>query len=176
MSDIPSRHIPTPARLPDPPKRTPRRRPPVEERSAGGVVVRVENGDYLILLIRDPYDKWGLPKGHIEQDETGDQAAWREVMEETGLQEVVVGPELGTIDWHFRLKGKLIHKYCQFFLMATEDGRTCPEIEEGITECTWVPMDLALEQVTYDNAREMIELAAVMLEELEPRFPPWETS
>ena len=127
----------------------------------------------MVLLIRDPYKKWGLPKGHIENDETGEQAAYREVMEETGLNEVTVGPELGTIDWHFRFRGKLIHKYCQFFLMATEDGRTCPEIEEGITECLWVPMEDALERVTYDNAREIIRAAVVMLDGTEPRFPPW---
>lgn len=146
----------------------------VEERSAGGVVVRAESAAHWVLLIRDPYKKWGLPKGHIESDETGEQAAYREVMEETGLQEVTVGPELGTIDWHFRFRGKLIHKYCQFFLMATEDGATCPELDEGITECLWLPIDEALERVTYDNAREIIQIAAGMLEGREPRFPPWD--
>ena len=172
MSDSEDRRIPIPARLP-PVVRRRGRRQAVEERSAGGVVLRIQDGQHLVLLIRDPYHKWGLPKGHIEKDETGQEAAFREVMEETGLQEIVVGPELGTIDWHFRLKGSLIHKYCQFFLMATEDGRTCPEIEEGITECLWVPMADALERVTYDNAREIIRAAAVMLEGNEPHFPPW---
>ena len=144
-----------------------------EEHSAGGVVVRVADGRHWVLLIRDPYKKWGLPKGHLEGAETGAQAAFREVLEETGLPSVEVGPELGMIDWHFRLNGKLIHKYCQFFLMATESATTCPEIAEGITECLWLPLDEALERVTYDNARGMIQIAADLLRDREPSFPPW---
>ena len=173
MGDAGERIIPIPARIAAADQQGERRNA-VEERSAGGVVLRVQDGRHMVLLIRDPYKKWGLPKGHIEDDETGEQAAFREVMEETGLQEVMVGPELGTIDWHFRLKGKLIHKFCQFFLMATEDGRTCPEEGEGITECIWVPLDSALEKVTYDNAREMIRIATILMEDEEPRFPPWD--
>jgi 8-oxo-dGTP pyrophosphatase MutT (NUDIX family) len=163
----------------DRPEQSVRRKPipargiATEERSAGGVVVRPVGDALMVLLIRDPYRKWGLPKGHIEEDETGEQAAYREVMEETGLTEVTVGPELGTIDWHFRFRGKLIHKYCQFFLMATEDGATCPELEEGITECVWIPMREALRKVSYDNAREMIRIASAMLEDRSSSFPPW---
>ena len=165
---------PKPARLPGAGKRTGRAsRRAVEERSAGGVVVRLDGGSLHVLLIRDPYQKWGLPKGHIESDESGAEAAYREVMEETGLTEVMVGPELGTIDWHFRFKGRLIHKFCQFFLMATEDGATCPELDEGITECLWVPLEDALAKVTYDNAREMLEVAVSLLEGEDLRFPPW---
>ena len=60
------------------------------ESSAGGVVVRMDQGRPLFLLIRDSYGNWGFPKGHLERGERADTAALREVMEETGLRSVSV--------------------------------------------------------------------------------------
>lgn len=136
-----------------------------EEVSAGGVVIRDVDGAPHVLLIRDPYRNWGLPKGHVEGGEEPPEAALREVREETGLTELVLGPDLGTIDWHFRIRGTLIHKYCHFFLMVSPDGETMPQHAEGITECRWLPLDEAIRSVTYDNAREMIRIAVRVLEE-----------
>ena len=136
-----------------------------EEVSAGGVVVRVVDGAPHVLLIRDPYRNWGLPKGHVEGGEEPPQAALREVQEETGLGELVLGPVLGTIDWHFRIRGALVHKYCHFFLMVSPDGDTKPQHAEGITECRWLPLEDAMRSVTYDNAREMIRMAVRILDE-----------
>jgi len=136
-----------------------------EEVSAGGVVVRVLDGAPHVLLIRDPYRNWGLPKGHVEGGEDPPQAALREVQEETGLDELVLGPVLGTIDWRFRIRGTLVHKYCHFFLMVSRGGDPKPQHAEGITECRWLPLDEALRSVTYDNAREMIRVAVRILAE-----------
>lgn len=127
-----------------------------------------------ILLIRDPYKNWGLPKGHIEIAEDPEAAALREVREETGLDELHLGPTLGTIDWRFHFEGEPVHKYCQFFLMASPSGEFVPELAEGITECRWVPMEEAITGVTYDNAREMIKIAATHLVD-GGAFPPWRT-
>src|SRR3989304_2211891 len=74
------------------------------ETSAGGVVFRCDP-QAQVLLIRDPYENWGLPKGHIEGGETPEQAAVREVEEETGLADVSVIAPLPTIDWYFRDRG-----------------------------------------------------------------------
>ena len=142
---------------------TRQREKPRKERSAGGVVIRRIDQSVHVLLIRDPYGKWGLPKGHLENEETSLDAALREVEEETGLGRLAVGPELGTIDWYFRLDGHLIHKYCDYFLLASADGDPTPETSEGITECIWLPVDEALRTVTYDNAREVVERAAVVI-------------
>jgi 8-oxo-dGTP pyrophosphatase MutT (NUDIX family) len=136
-----------------------------EEVSAGGVVVRVVDGAPHVLLIRDPYRNWGLPKGHVEGGEEPPEAALREVQEETGLDALVLGPVLGTIDWHFRIRGTLVHKYCHFFLMVSPDGDTKPQHAEGITECRWLPLEEAMRSVTYDNAREMIRIAVRILDE-----------
>lgn len=134
----------------------PKRKRAREEWSAGGVVLRRIRGVIHVLLIRDPYGNWGLPKGHIENTEAPQQAGLREVEEETGLVDLALGPELRTIDWYFRLKGKLIHKHCTFFLMTSDSGDPVPEEAEGITDCAWLPLLEAVDVVGYENAREVL--------------------
>jgi ADP-ribose pyrophosphatase YjhB (NUDIX family) len=123
------------------------------------VVFRRAGGATYFLLIRDPYRNWGLPKGHVERGETAEQTAIREVREETGIAELELRDPLATIDWFFRDGPDLIHKYCHFFLMETALEATRPQLEEGITECIWLPLDEALETLTYDNARTVLEEA-----------------
>ena len=126
--------------------------------------MRVRDGVPRVLLIRDPYQNWGLPKGHLEKGEDAVTAAVREVNEETGLSALDVGPELGAIEWYFRRDDRLVHKICSFFLMRCEDGEPRPEVSEGITQCEWLPFERAIERVTYENAREMIRAAARQLD------------
>jgi len=134
------------------------------ERSAGGVVVRFFEGEPRILVIRDPYSNWGLPKGHLEEGETSGAAAAREVREETGLSDLVLGPELATIDWYFRSDGRLVHKFCAFYLMESIHGEPVPEAGEGITECVWMTLDEAAARISYDNARDVVTAAREALE------------
>ncbi len=129
------------------------------ERSAGGVVVRQIAGRPHILVIRDPYQNWGLPKGHVENGERSGDAAIREVREETGLDDLELGQELASIDWYFRAGGKLIHKFCAFYLMTSREGDPHPEAAEGITECAWLPLAEAAERISYDNARDVVNAA-----------------
>lgn len=129
------------------------------ETSAGGVIYRRERDGVQVLLIRDPYQHWGFPKGHVEEGETPADAALREVEEETGLDELVLGPRLQTIDWFFRFRGRLIHKYCHFYLIESPAGETRPQAEEGITACRWLPIEEALSIISYDNAREVLRSA-----------------
>jgi len=129
------------------------------ESSAGGVVFRVEEGKPLYLLIQDSYGNWGFPKGHLERGERADTAALREVMEETGLRAVSVVGAIETIEWHFRFRGSLIHKDCQFFLMETSDAVTKPQKSEGITACRWATIDEALQLIGYENARGVLRRA-----------------
>ncbi len=115
--------------------------------------------DVHFLLIRDPYENWGLPKGHVEGEETPEQAALREITEETGLDELRAECELPTIDWYFRDRGRLVHKYCHFYLVESVTGDPSPQLDEGITECVWLPADEAIRVITYENAREVLRAA-----------------
>ncbi|MBI4544880.1 MAG: NUDIX hydrolase [Gemmatimonadetes bacterium] len=133
------------------------------ETSAGGVVYRRAERAFEFLLIRDPYQNWGLPKGHVEQDETPVQAALREVAEETGLTDLEPVAEIAKIDWYFHQEGQLVHKFCHFFLMESRSGEARPQVEEGISECVWLPLDQAMETVTYENAREVLRAAGQRL-------------
>lgn len=134
------------------------------ETSSGGVVFRHNGAEHIeFLLIRDPYDNWGLPKGHIEGGETPEAAALREVEEETGLKDLELIAQLPTIDWFFRDRGKLVHKFCHFFLLRCVSGEPVPQLDEGITQCIWRAPHAAVEIVNYANARNVMETAAQML-------------
>ena len=134
-----------------------------QETSAGGVVYRLDGGGPLFLLIRDSYHNWGFPKGHLESGENAQDAALREVREETGLEDVALRGTIDTIDWYFRFRGRLIHKVCHFFLMETGQAQTSPQRAEGITACQWVAYDAARSVISYANARLVLRHAQEMI-------------
>ena len=138
------------------------------ETCAGGVVVRSIDGVPHALVIRDPYGKWGLPKGHAEDGETLGQTALREVIEETGLEDLELGSELVTIDWLFRARGRRIHKFTTFYLMYSERGSLTPQRDEGITACEWVPLATADRRISYENAQEVLRIVQRMLLDSDP--------
>lgn len=133
------------------------------ETSAGGVVYRLDGSVPLFLLIQDSYQNWGFPKGHLETGERADEAALREVREETGLADLSLRGTIETIDWYFRFRGRLIHKVCHFFLMETGQSQTSPQKAEGITACKWVAYEEAATSISYGNARLVLRRAREMI-------------
>ena len=140
-----------------------RKRKSEREVSAGGIVFRRhDDGEARFLLIRDSYENWGFPKGHLEDGETPADAALRETAEETGLRDLrLVGP-IRIIDWHFRFRGRHIHKFCHFFLLESAEGEPVPQQDEGITEYRWRALDDALADLSYENARGVLRRGADM--------------
>jgi 8-oxo-dGTP pyrophosphatase MutT (NUDIX family) len=126
-------------------------------------VIRRSGARLLFLVIRDSYQNWGFPKGHLKRGEPADRAAIREVGEETGLSHLDVLSPIDVIDWHFRFRGRLIHKVCHFFLLETDEARTRPQRAEGITACRWASYDEAVRLIAYDNARGVLDKAQALL-------------
>ena len=139
------------------------KRRPEREVSAGGIVFRRDTeGVIRFLLIRDSYDNWGFPKGHLEEAESPAAAAIRETLEETGLTDLLLHGPIRIIDWHFRFRGRYIHKFCHFFLFESAAGDPVPQEDEGITACRWSPLDEALQDLSYENARGVLRRAGDM--------------
>lgn len=137
----------------------------VSETSAGGLVVDREDGAVRCALIgrRDRRGRllWSLPKGHIEADETPEDAAVREVAEETGIRGRII-ETLGTIDFWFVAEGRRVHKTVHHFLLLACGGELSDEDVE-VAEVAWVPLQEAAERLAYDDERELAARATGLL-------------
>jgi len=106
---------------------------------------------------------WSLPKGHIEAGETAEQAAVREVEEETGIIGRVVAP-LGTIDFWFVAEDRRVHKTVHHFLLSALGGELSDEDVE-VAEVAWVPLAELESRLAYADERRLIRRATELLEE-----------
>ncbi|HEX2498460.1 MAG TPA: NUDIX hydrolase [Actinomycetes bacterium] len=130
----------------------------VEETSAGGLVVdtAVEPPQAVLIGKRDRSGQllWSLPKGHVEAGETAEQAAAREVEEETGIKARVIAP-LGEIDYWFVFAGRRIHKTVHHFVFEAVDGELSDhDIEVDAVE--WVPLSEVAGRLAYADERQLL--------------------
>ena len=95
----------------------------------------------------------GLPKGHADGDETPEQAATREVREETGVVAELVEP-LGDVAYSYQRKGQRVDKRVRFFLFRYVSGTT-DDHDHEIEEARWMPLVDAAQALTYRGEREM---------------------
>lgn len=137
----------------------------VDETSAGGLVVHPETGAAALIGRLDRRGRllWSLPKGHIEAGETAEQAAVREVEEETGIIGEVLAP-LGTIDFWFVAEDRRVHKTVHHYLLRALGGELSDEDIE-VSEVAWVPLDELEGRLAYADERRLIRHAANLLEE-----------
>jgi ADP-ribose pyrophosphatase YjhB (NUDIX family) len=106
---------------------------------------------------------WSLPKGHIEAGETAEEAAVREVEEETGIIGRVVAP-LGTIDFWFVAEDRRVHKTVHHFLLRALGGELSDSDVE-VSEVAWVPLHELESRLAYADERRLIRRATELLEE-----------
>jgi 8-oxo-dGTP pyrophosphatase MutT (NUDIX family) len=135
------------------------------EVSAGGVVYRrTEDGVEMALAARRTRRGelvWGLAKGAIELDESDEEAAVREVREETGL-EAEVESDLGDIRYFYVWEGVRVRKRVHFFLMRATGGDVADHDTE-MEDVRWFPMRVARKRAAYRGEREVIERATAQL-------------
>ena len=99
----------------------------------------------------------GLPKGHLDGDETPEQAARREVAEETGVQAELVS-ELGDVRYRYERRGRRVAKVVRFYLFRYLSGDVADHDHE-IEEARWIPLEQAVRELTYPGEREMVQRA-----------------
>ncbi|WP_328293664.1 NUDIX hydrolase [Kineococcus sp. NBC_00420] len=154
------------------PAREPRRRlPTVQETSSGGLVVDLSTGvpraAVICRLNRAGRQEWCLPKGHLEGEETLEEAAVREIEEETGIRGEIV-EDLGSIDYWFSADGRRIHKVVHLFLLKATGGTLTVENDpdaEAI-DVEWIAFSDLDARLAFPNERRAALAATALLGEL----------
>jgi 8-oxo-dGTP pyrophosphatase MutT (NUDIX family) len=130
--------------------------------SAGGVLVReAENGPEVLLASRRTRNGqlvWGLPKGLVEKGESPEDAALREVREETGHSGEIREP-LGEISYWFVWDGKRVRKTVHFFLMD-DTGEEPGDRDQEMEEVRWFPLGDAPKVAGFKSEKEILRKAA----------------
>lgn len=153
-------------------KTTPRRAfvPRVEEISAGGVVLdrRGRRPQAALIARRDRRGRliWSVPKGHVESGETLEDAAVREVLEETGIHGSIVA-SLGTIDFWFMADDRRVHKTVHHYLLDAQDD-VLSDADPEVVEVAWVPLDEVAGRLRYADERRLVDRVHAVLAD-EPR-------
>ncbi len=132
----------------------------VREATAGGVVWRRnKSGKIEILLIQDIKDRWTIPKGHIEEGETAQQTARREIGEEAGLHELEIQGWLGKIHFRYRRLDKLVLMTTQIYLVKALGDTNAIQKEDIMNDIRWFDFHDALEEVEYEDIGKLMLLA-----------------
>ncbi len=131
------------------------------EESAGGLVFR-QAPDLQFLMILDGYGRWTFPKGAIEAGETPQEAAIREIEEETGVKGVIAG-ELGQTRYiyHHPRKGR-VYKTVTFYLVRYDSGRVRPQSSE-IAAAEWLSPEEAARRADYEGYDKLVARAVSLV-------------
>jgi 8-oxo-dGTP pyrophosphatase MutT (NUDIX family) len=135
------------------------------EISAGGVVYRRVHDEVEICLAARRTRRgdlaWGLPKGLIEPEEAPEEAALREVAEETGLQ-AEIEQDLGTVRYFYVWEGVRVRKQVRFYLMRATGGDVSNHDDE-MEDVHWFPARRAVKRTSFRGERELVERAVELL-------------
>lgn len=128
-------------------------------------MIRRFRGVWQFIAIRPlgKLDIWALPKGHLDGREAEEEAAMREVREETGIR-VALDEKLGDVTYWFRADGDRIFKTVSFFLLRWQSGSPMPQKAE-VEEVRWFDLEQAQDVLSYAGEREIALKAAEVLAE-----------
>ena len=131
----------------------------VREPTAGGIVFRHGADGVEILLIQDAKERWTIPKGHIEEGETAQQTARREIGEEAGLKNVDIHSWLGKIHFRYRRVDKLVLMTTQIYLVKALGDTDDIAKEDWMTDIKWFKFHDALDVIEYEDIGKLMLLA-----------------
>lgn len=120
-----------------------------KEKSCGCIILNDKNE---ILLILQTEGHWGLPKGHVEEGETEEQTAIREVKEETNI-DVIVNTNL-RYNMVYNPKED-VEKEVIYFIAKNTSNDCKPQLEE-VQEMKWLDIDNAINTITYENSKDLL--------------------
>src|SRR5437763_1732994 len=141
-----------PAVMPDPRRKT------RNEHSSGGAVISLRDGKpHVAMIATRNRTRWGLPKGAVGKGETSEQAALREVQEETGILADIVS-SLDTIEYFFRAGDTLIRKRVDFYLMQYVGGQLTPQLSE-VDDVEWVELSEAIQRASFESEKKLLSAA-----------------
>lgn len=130
-----------------------------QELSAGGVVYRRTESSAQVLICRtSTTHTWVIPKGLVDRGETNEQAAIREVREETGITARIVEPLDPPEHYIYTRNGVRIFKTVHYYLMEYVSG-TEADHDHEMDDVSWLSFSAAIDMVTYDSARSVLERA-----------------
>ena len=140
----------------------------VEQISAGGAAFRQNGSDIEIAIVSvKPSQRWQLPKGIIDEGETPEIAAAREVREEAGIEADLL-EKIETIEyWYFGDKnGERVrfHKLVHFFLMKYKSGDVADHDHE-VAEARWVEAEKAVKMLAFKSEKAVVEKALKLISE-----------
>jgi len=124
-----------------------------DEISAGAVICRKIGSNWNVLLIRDMNGNLTFPKGFIEKGESAQVAAIREAKEETGISHLTYITDLPDVSYMYTREKRTIHKLVHYLLFVCDrDMPLSPQIEEGISEIIWMPIEQAHTMIGYPGS------------------------
>jgi 8-oxo-dGTP pyrophosphatase MutT (NUDIX family) len=138
------------------------------EVSAGGFVISKSDPHLVALMARFNRGgklEWCIPKGHLEKNETSEQAALREVFEETGLEAEIIA-ELGEVNYQFIQDGSKISKTVHVYLMQQTGGELTFENDphKEASELEWVQVSELLARLSHGNEKRIAKMAIELIE------------
>lgn len=132
----------------------------VREPTAGGIVFRRDKDNGVeILLIQDSKDRWTIPKGHIEEGETAQETAKREIGEEAGLTNTEILGWLGKIHFRYRRVDKLVLMTTQIYLVRALGDSDAIQKEEWMNDIKWFKFNDALDAIEYEDIGKLMLMA-----------------
>jgi 8-oxo-dGTP pyrophosphatase MutT (NUDIX family) len=124
----------------------------------------VVEGSRILLISTQEGRRWQLPKGHIERGESPEQAAVREIEEETGVSGRVIAPLPGVEYWFVEKGKRRVHKRVDYFLLSYVSGSVADFDAHEVSGAEWFSWEEGIAKLSFENERRVVEAAREIAE------------